>query len=276
MTTQSPDQESPLFVGSVAKAFRVLEAFGGAQGSLTPAELGAHTGLDRSAVQRFTHTLQSLGYLRKDEARRGYALTPKALTLGRDYLRSSGIAEPASPFLREAARQSEETVNLLQLDGNDVVYIVRIASRHVINADVLVGTRHPAWCTATGRVMLAQMSDERVLEILRASELVPYTRHTVTDIDALMNIIRQARTDGYTFASDQIYLGGEFTVAAPVLGPSHQALAAVGITGPASRNERSKFLQTMVPIVMDTAAAISATQGRGQFMPAWVARPKPA
>jgi DNA-binding IclR family transcriptional regulator len=264
-------QSSTLFVASVAKAFSVLEAFGGSRRYLSHAEISTLTGLDKSAAQRFANTLLQLGYLRKDPITRAFGLTPKALALGLSYLRAGGVAEPAAPFLREAARESDETVNLTQLDGTDIVYIGRIPSRHIISADLLVGTRYPAWCTAMGHAMLAHIDEEQARDILVRSNRIPYTAHTVTDLEQILAVIREARQAGFSFVADQIYLG-DFTVAAPIFGPSHEPIAALGITGLASRHERARFQARMGRLVMDTAGAISATLGREHRLPDGIGR----
>lgn len=253
-------RSSTIFVGSVSKAFRVLEAFTSQHQTLNLGEISALTGLDKSASQRFANTLYVLGYLRKEIDTRRYLLSPKALEIGLSYLRANGVAEPAAPFLREAARQCDETVNLTQLDGKEIVYIGRIPSRHIISVDVLVGSRYPAWCTAAGRMMLAFLPDKQLREILMDSERLAYTSHTVTDIEALVSLVRQARKQGYSVAAEQMFLG-EYTVAAPIFNPLHEPIAALSISGLASRHKREEFEHRMRPIVLDTAGAISSTQG---------------
>jgi DNA-binding IclR family transcriptional regulator len=255
-----PTKASTLFVGSVAKAFRVLEAFNAERRTLNLGEISAHTGLDKSAAQRFANTLHVLGYLRKDAVTRRYLLSPKPLEIGLNYLRTSGVAEPAAPFLREASRQCDETVNLTQLDGREIVYISRIPSRHIISVDVLVGSRFPAWCTAAGRVLLAYLPEDALRRLLKESERLAYTAQTTTGIDALVSVIQQARERGYSFAAEQMFLG-EYTVAAPIFNPAHEPIAAVSISGLASRHSREMFENKMLPIVLDTAGAISSTQG---------------
>jgi IclR family transcriptional regulator, pca regulon regulatory protein len=126
---------------------------------------------------------------------------------------------------------------------------------------VLVGTRYPAWCTATGRVMLAHMPDAKRRPLLEASERIQYTPQTVTNVTQLLTLIKRAREDGYSFAAEQIFRG-EYTVAAPIFGAAEEPIAALSIAAPASRYEAQEFVRKMVPIVMDTAAAISTTQGR--------------
>jgi DNA-binding IclR family transcriptional regulator len=253
-------QSSTLFVGSVAKAFLVLEAFSSERRSLNLGEISSHTGLDKSAAQRFANTLHVLGYLHKDPVTRRYLLSPKALEIGLNYLRISGLAETAAPFLREAARQCDETVNLTQLDGRDIVYVNRIPSRHIISVDVLVGSRFPAWCTAAGRVLLAYLPEDAMRSVLKDSDRMAYTAKTTTGVEALVAIVKQARERGYSFAAEQMFLG-EYTIAAPIFNLAHEPIAALSISGLASRHSREAFESKMLPIVLDTAGAISSTQG---------------
>ena len=56
---------SSLFVGSVEKAFQVLEAFRDTQRLMSMAEIARAAGLDRSATQRLVHTMEQLGYIRR-------------------------------------------------------------------------------------------------------------------------------------------------------------------------------------------------------------------
>lgn len=71
-----------LFVQSLAKGLKVLEAFSSLQDSISLTELVAATGMTKSGVQRLTHTLEQTGYIRKDALSKRYSLTPRVLELG--------------------------------------------------------------------------------------------------------------------------------------------------------------------------------------------------
>src|SRR5262245_40911970 len=79
-----------LFIASLEKALRVLYAFRDRPRSLSLTDIAAATGLGMSAAQRFVHTWQTLGYLRKDPRSRRYALAPKLLDFSFMYQRASG------------------------------------------------------------------------------------------------------------------------------------------------------------------------------------------
>jgi hypothetical protein len=61
-------KQNTLFVSSLAKGLRILEAFDEEHQALSLGDLGRRTGLDKSATQRLANTLHLTGYLSKDEA----------------------------------------------------------------------------------------------------------------------------------------------------------------------------------------------------------------
>jgi hypothetical protein len=128
-----------------------------------------------SATQRFTYTLLQLGYLRRDETSRLYALSPKTLEFGRRYLQSSELVERAMPYLLHLHQTCGETTNLTLLDGEEIVFVSRFLSRNVFNVDVVVGTRLPAFCTAPGLAMLARLDPSEAEAILRRTDRRAFT-----------------------------------------------------------------------------------------------------
>src|SRR5690606_18882555 len=121
--------DSSLNVKSIHKAFVVLEAFRGGERYLNLGELAAATGLDKSAVQRFTHTLRTLGYLEQDPATRRYALGRRVLDLAHGYLKNHPLVERAAPILADLRRAVRERVDLSLMDGDDVLYLFRLQSK---------------------------------------------------------------------------------------------------------------------------------------------------
>ena len=59
------------------------------------------------------------------------------------------------------------------------------------------GTRE-LYSTGIGRLFLAQDSDEEVERYLEQATLKKFTDTTITDKRALMELVRQARADGYS------------------------------------------------------------------------------
>src|SRR5580765_2107950 len=141
---RSQPERSSLFVGSVEKAFQVLEDFKDSHRMMSMAEIARAADLDRSATQRLVHTMEQLGYIRRLPDSALYGLASKVLRLSYNYLRSREIIDRASPYLLEISHAVGETSNLQELDGTDIVFLARFPGRHLVNVDFAVGSRLPA------------------------------------------------------------------------------------------------------------------------------------
>ena len=172
------DPRDPLLVRSVEKAFRVLHAFSPEYQNMSLSQVAAATGLDMSAAQRFTHTLVKLGYLRRDRETKRFELTTRTLDLGYSYIRASTLVERTVPYIMHLSKATEETVSLTVLDGTEIVYIACFVSRNMLNTDVIVGTRLPAYCTAPGIAILSRMAAQDARGVLDRSDLRSYTPQT--------------------------------------------------------------------------------------------------
>jgi DNA-binding IclR family transcriptional regulator len=250
------EQDSPLFLGSVAKCFQVLEALNTAGRGVGLTELAALAGLDRSAVQRITHTLRVLGYLRQDPTTRSFTLSGRMLEFGHTVLATDQLRERAQPHLEALNRRTGETVNLMELEGQEIVYVARYPSLHAVSVDLHVGSRLPAFCTAAGRAILSRMDEADALARLKAARRTAMTRHTVTDLASLRGLLEQARSLGYALNDQEAFIG-DISVAAPLLDRGGQPLGAVNIAVPSPRWQRQQVLERLAPQLLKTAAAIN-------------------
>jgi IclR family transcriptional regulator, pca regulon regulatory protein len=249
-------QVDPLMVGSVAKAFRILDAFDPARPSLSLTQLAATTDFDKSATQRFAHSLVKLGFLYKDPATKRFELAPRNLDLGYRYLRTNRTLDRAMPYLLQLSQETEETVNLTMLDGTEIVYLARFMSRHVLSIDVMVGTRLPAYCTAPGIAMLSCLSREQGRNILRRSDLIAYTPSTTYRLADLEEKIAKAARAGYDVACEE-RIRGDLSIAAPVVSAGGYPEAAVNIGLSRARYTPEVAEEKFAQLVVATAAAIS-------------------
>lgn len=256
----SPDAtDDRLFVAGVAKAFAVLGAFADERSALSLTEIAARSGIGRSAAQRFVHTLKVLGYMQQDPASRRYRLTPKVLHFANAYLRNDPLIGRAFPYLREASRRTGETVNLTRLDGAEIVFVTRFPSNTIISADLVLGSRLPAFCTAPGRAILAHLGAERALTILTEHPRQAMTEQTITDLDTLLERLGAVRRQGFDVAAEETF-AGDLSVAAPVFGEDGSVIAAVNIAVAKPRWSAESACTMLAPIVTETATAISASR----------------
>jgi len=254
----SPDaaERSSLFVGSVEKAFQVLEAFRDTHRTMSMAEIARAAQLDRSATQRLVHTMELLGYIRRLPASTLYGLAPKVLTLSYNYLRSRELIERASPYLLDISRTLGETSNLQELDGHEIVFLARFPGKHLVNVDFAVGYRLPAAFTASGRAILSRLDPARRREILRATPMSPVTPYTETDPKLLLARIDEAAEQGWSIVTNQT-LVGDISVAAAITNHEGLPVAAINVAVPTTRWTTEKAIEQLVPHVQLAATSIS-------------------
>ncbi len=260
-------RSAPLFVGSVEKAFQVLFAFRRGQREMGLRDLGLSeiaelSGLDKSAAQRFTNTLKLLGFIDQDRHTRRYRPAIRLLDLAYTYLVSDALAENAMPRLIEASRVHGTTVNLCKLSGTDILYVIRIPHEKAAYRTTLPGRRVPAFCTASGIVMLAFRPQEEVEAILAGSEMKPVTEWTITDPKEVRARIEAAHHDGFAICAQQM-VAQEISTAAPILDGEGRSIGAVQIPVYMPRWTIEAVREKIVPLATETARLISGTDFAG-------------
>ena len=121
----------------------------------------------------------------------------------------------AEPVMEALVEQVKESCSAAVLDGTDIVYVLRVPTRKIMSIALGVGSRLPAYCTSMGRVLLAGLPDDEVLQPpARLARWRRCTRHTVTDVDALLAKVQQARRQGWCLVNQELE-EGLVSIAAP-------------------------------------------------------------
>lgn len=260
-----PAKRSSLFIGSLDKAFKVLHAFDGARRHMTLADLARKTGLDRSATQRLVYTLETLGYLRRLPETHLYGLAPKLLQLSYNYIRANELIDKASPYLLDISRTVGETTNLHELDGAEIVFLARFPGQHLVNVDITVGSRLPAFFTASGIAILSKLPESRRREILAQTDLQPITPYTETDPQKLLDRVHRAAERGYAVVKNETVLG-DISIAAPVADHRGHTVSAINIAVPTTRWTLERVEAELVQYVQVAATSISKSKF-GRYLP---------
>jgi IclR family transcriptional regulator, pca regulon regulatory protein len=254
----------PLFNQTVQKALAILEAFGGEKAALNLTEIGTAAGMTKSSAQRCTHTLERLGYLRRDPAMKRWVLTPRTLGIAHAYLTGHELLEQATTHLIDLNQLCGESVSLSEPNGTDMVYIARFPSHKRFLIHMPVGRRLPMYCSGAGRAYLSTLPRKDVQEILRLSNLRAYTPMTLTDPRQILRQIDAARVAGYAWTAQEYYRG-DLTIAAPVLAADGAPVAAINISAPTSRWTLDELRARFSSVLLETArAASSSTANRPQ------------
>lgn len=219
--------------------------------------------LPKGTIHRLLSSLLHFGYVRQDSKTRNYFLGFKLVELGNLILNQLDIRKEAEPFLHELAEKTNETVHMVVMDQDEVVYIdkvemdrnpsgLRMASR--------IGLRNPPHSCAVGKVLLANLPEESLDSLLKRMTLTKRTENTITDPIQLKEHLKIVREQGYAI-DDEENEKGIRCVAAPVRNDSGKVIAAISISGPAFRMTRKIIQEKLKKDVIKTALKISEKLG---------------
>jgi len=166
-------------------------------------------------------------------------------------LEHNDLRRLAAPFLHSLSEQYRENVNLTVLDNTDVIYVDVIESPQRVKLAAEKGQRLPAFCTASGKAILAFLPEERLEHILK-NGMPKYTPNTITALEAYYKDMKLTRERGYAI-SEQEFEEGINALAAPICS---QPIASVSIAGPAYRLTRERMIE-MAPDLMATVLKIA-------------------
>lgn len=241
-------------VQSVERAFLVLEVLAEARGEMPLAVIARATGLAQPTVHRLLHTLMRLGHVRQLDSR-GYALGPGLIHLGSRA--TPPLASRAQPVMVELEEIARETVNLAVLDGDRVAYIGQVPSRHQMRMFTEVGRRVLPHSAGVGKAILSTLPETRVREIVAETGLPRFTETTITDLEALLADLREARRRGFA-VDDGEHEVGVRCIAVPVPGTS--PAAAISISGPSARIN-DELAATITDALLAAAARLGGAAG---------------
>ncbi|MFI6008374.1 IclR family transcriptional regulator C-terminal domain-containing protein [Streptomyces sp. NPDC051243] len=250
------------FVESLARGLTVLTAFGTGRAELTLTDVARATGLSRATARRALITYEHLGLVRQSGTR-GFALTPRVLSLGFPPLSRTTLARIATPHLAELADRVHESASLAVLtpSGEEIQYTARAATSRVMSVNVTVGTRLPAYATSLGRVLLADVpaADRRL------GELRPLTPRTTTDPTTLAAELEEIRGRGYALVDEELEEGLR-SIAVPVRDRTGRVVAAANVATHAARRSVEECVRDVLPELTATAERITADLGvAGRF-----------
>jgi len=247
-------------VESLARGIRLMECFSVRRPSLSLTEIAEEMGIPKPSAYRLAATLVSTGCLQYDPDTKRYRLGIKTLEFGHACLAGLGFPDAAQPILEELVHRTRESASMAILDGDEIVYVARVASRRVMSVNLSVGARLPAHCTSMGRILLAGLDEDEFRRWLDRAELTAYTQFTITDKQKLAERVRLAREQGYTVTSQELEMGLT-SAAAPVRDAHGKVVAAINVSTFTSRYTDVELSEKVVPTLVEAAQTISSALG---------------
>lgn len=238
----APAEAVDLTNKSVIKATVLLSELGRHRGGITVTELAQAVGMTRPTAFRLLLSLEQTGFVDRVDNR--YTLGWEMARLGRLADPYTGAVARVQPILDEYAVRLNETVSLAMVRDKLAYDVIAEASgSRYLNVTMYVGETYPVHASATGKLMLAEMSDEEVAQSL-PKKLEAFTPHTITKREALIQELHKIRDQGYSVMDNELE-EGLFVVAVPVRDVASALVGIVSVNGPEQRLKSERLPDTI-------------------------------
>ncbi|MGO2110442.1 MAG: IclR family transcriptional regulator [Pseudoclavibacter sp.] len=224
------------------------------RGSLRVTAVADELGIAPSSVHRLVTTLQYRGLIAQDRVTKAYRAGPKLVELGVRSTDSFDLRDAAERHLRRLAGHLGETVNLMVLVGGSIRFVAGYESNQKVRTHVLTGTLLPAYATSGGKVLLAELSPDRLRELYPKGlrKLTPRTQTFTGLLEELSLVLMR----GYAVNWGESE-AGLAAIAVPLKDRAGRTVAAVAMSAPAAR-VRGHRMRDFVVELRECATGIRA------------------
>ena len=243
---------------AVTRAIALLKTFSDLQPEWALSDLAQATGLSKTTAFRLLAALEAEGLITRNPLSSGYRLGVEMVALGGCAMRSNPLRAMSRPILESLAQECDEAATLEVLADRHILIVDEVSSRHPMGMSQDVGSRLPAHATATGKLLLAFLSDSEVDSYLFCP-LVRLTDQTLVDPERLRSQFLKIRQQGWSIASGELETGF-VAIAAPVYDRERAAVAAISVGGSSVRLT-SQRIPALTALVQMAARQISRQLG---------------
>lgn len=239
------------------RALAVMEIVAGAEGPLALTEIMAATGLPKPTAHRILVLLEDAGILVREPEGKRYGPGPRLSMLALDVMTGAAWRAPRRAILQSLVNEIGETCNLTMLDDTEIVYLDRVEAAWPLRLHFQPGSRVPAHCSASGKLLLALMPPRARKRIVDTLPMPAFTANTITNHAVLDEALKRIRKERLS-TDDEEYLAGTVCVAVPVENDKRRVPAALAVHAPVTRMSLAQAL-AHVPALRRAAARLTAT-----------------
>lgn len=249
-------------ISAVQKALKILKLFDENNFELTLSEISALTGVGKSSTLRLLFTLAAEGFIEFDENTKKYSLGLEPLHLSVLKKNHLDLRKIAVPYLQELSDRNDAICYLGIKRDEKVLMIECIVPRVAPSwAQLMIrpGGMRELYSTGIGRLFLSKLPDEELEEYMNSVQIESFTEHTITDKNMLLDLIKKAGKEGYSYndGENEPYIS---SICAPVFGYNKEMIAGISICGIQELIDGDRR-ESIKQEVIKTAARISARMG---------------
>lgn len=255
----TPQAGAPRYpVGAVDRALRLLLMFH-TRPAIRIVDAARELDVAPSTVHRLLAMLMAYGFVSQDADSQVYLPGEVLVDLGVQVVSQWDFVDVARPVVSDLAAATDETVSLGILRQSDVLVVAAAESEQIVRISGQLGHRIPAFHSAMGRVLLAELPDERIRrlypdETIRGGSS-PDIVMSRAELEAELAMVRE---QGY--GTNDLPRSMEYASVAVPVRRQGRAIAALSVAIPRQR-VTAEFPQQPLGELRHSAALLERTLG---------------
>lgn len=238
----------------IERMAKLLDAISDNGGLASLKILSAETGLHPSTAFRILASLVEQGYVERDDSGH-YLLGARLLQLGARVRAHLDVRKEARPIMDWLRNEIDETVNLTQREGDEIIYVERATSNRIMRVEQVIGSHAPLHVTAVGKLMLAEGGVQGCRDYAERTGLPAYTDNTITDVDELVETSTAYAASGYALDNEEAE-PGVGCIGVLVRDSRGSVVAGISISAPIERRR-----DEWIPLVKEAGRRLSERLG---------------
>ena len=192
---------------SIQKTLCILAHICRQKNGIRPSELARYFNTSSPTIYHYLKNMITEGFIFKDQVSGRFRATYRIVELAAVVLGNNEISELTYSILCELSEDVKSTIHLALREGDLGVCVSKVGNSETIPSITRVGMSFELYPTALGKAILAFLSNEELLEYLHKTELIPYTKNTITDKASLIEELDRTRSRGYSIDMEEHRLG---------------------------------------------------------------------
>ena len=239
-------------VRAVDRAIEILQAFSPNKPSMSVLEIQKKVRLSRPTLYRLLETLASHGLVRGHGTPQQYSLDYGVGRLAQDWMAALDPVAAGQPIVERLHEETRESIGLFILREYRHVCVLELASPHVLSMARGIGPMDHLVPGASGKAILAFMSEADVEIVLRA---LPKG----IEKKVLLEELATVRRDKFRVSRSEVF-DGAVGIAAPYFDHTNRVVGSIIVFGPEVRFSEERITK-IARRVLESAVELSSALG---------------
>lgn len=243
---------------SITRSLEIIEAVAQAERPLSPGDIAVLLDIPKPSVHRILQQLVAEGYLQTNL--RGLMIPADRLhSAALGILYASRFKALRQTILQKLADTIGETCGIAIPNGMEMIYYDRVQTNWPLQLHLPVGSHTPVWCTASGKLYLSSLTEERRHRIIQNLSMTQHARNTITDPTELEAAISEIAANKCGIDNEE-FVDGLVAVSVPIRDQKGRLAACLFTHAPVFRKSLDELL-AFEPLLREAASELKELTG---------------